>query len=118
MEESVDDMILNTVVLEGARRCINSRRQGTSAIFPEERGDSWSNQILEAQRDRLTPNQLAVYQLELLKRADALLQFFDSNVGGSDEFPLQLIAESFETLDAFHDFLSSLRSAVGVLTEV
>lgn len=116
--DDLDELLIDEIAMDGSRRCANYHRKGTSVLFPDARGKAWSSHILEHHRTKVAPGQVTARHHELLKRADALLRFLDSNVGGSEEFPLQLYAESYETLEVFNEQLDRVRAAVGILTEV
>ena len=116
--DELDDMLIDEAVREGGRRCINHTRRGTSTSVPPDRDQAWSDEIFTHYMTKMKPEHATKLHHELLKRADALLRFFDANVGVTDEFPLQVYAESDETMDVFNAQMSHFRAAVGVLTEV
>ena len=119
MEDTeICDMELDAIVVTGAQRYLNSRRKGTSALLPPDRDVEADNLLMERQAEELSNGQLAIYHLELLRRAENLLFFIDANMGGTDDFPLQLFADNPATMRAFKEELKKVRNAVGCLTEV
>lgn len=117
-QHSAEDIILDAVALEGARRCINRRRSGSSALIPDDPFLGELEEIAQRQKETFSPEDLTTYQTLLLKRAKMWLEFWDANVGGSVEFPVVMAGENGETLDLMESLLTELRMAVGVLSEV
>ena len=119
MEDAeICDMELDSIAIVGAKRYINMRKKGTSALLPPPRDIDADTLLMERQAEEMTPSQLATYNIELLRRIEGFLFLFDSNVGGSEDFPLQLIAENQKTMSLFKEELGKVRNAVGCLTEV
>jgi len=109
---------IHTAALEGARRCANSRDLGTAASVPPIRFIGQELELCARQRVVFKQASLDILQVELLKRATSFLEFWDTNVGGTDEFPLVLHGDHIEAINLLNTQLSKLQAAVGVLSEV
>lgn len=119
MEDShAVDILLEVLTVSGGRRCVNFRRDNTSTLDPSTRPPEWGDEITQHWKQQLTPQQLAIYHTELLRRAEEFLKFMDANVGPTEEFPLVIQAETAETMEVFRSYLHRLRMPVNFLLEI
>lgn len=117
-DKSVDELVLDAATIEGAVRCINSRDLGTSTSVPKIQFVGREVELTAKQREAFKQSSLDIYQVELLKRALSFLEFWEANVGGTEEFPLILHGDHIEAINLLNMQLSKLRAAVGILSEV
>lgn len=73
------------------------------------------NKQLAAMKD---PEALSRSYLELLARTHKFVEFVNHNMGDSDDWPMQLLAESYEAYDLFDKLFSRIETSVGSLTEM
>lgn len=64
------------------------------------------------------PEALSRSYLELLSRTHKFVEFLNHNMGNSDDWPMQLLAESEEAYNLFESLFSRIEVSVGMLTEV
>jgi hypothetical protein len=104
----------------GTRR-LHAENQLFSALYLPD-APTWYNnrsELAAAQQSAMkTPDKLATQYLELLVRSHKLVEFIEHNFGNTDDWPMQVYAESDEAGDIFDKLVKSLRTSVGVLTEV
>ena len=116
-EKTAEPNGLDHAEVEGTTRCHNTIRFGTSVLFPPDRDSTWVRQTEEQLRTACPRNELLTYHVELLRRADALLRFMDTNVGYSRDFPIVVRGENSLALDALSRQVEDLRHAVGMMLE-
>lgn len=111
------DAFLYVVAGLGQRRCDGLDNNNTSAIVPHERDQVWCDKIKQQWRNH-SPQNMENYHVELLRRAEQLINFISANVGKTDDFPIQLVAETEETDGELQSCIESLRVSVNFLTEI
>lgn len=112
------DTLLQVLAVAGGRRCINFRRHNTSTLPPPDRPPEWGAQLAQRWKAECSAKQMQVYHTELLRCAEAFLNFMDSNVGTTEEYPIVVQAETEESMEVFRDQLSKLRNPVNFLLEI
>lgn len=99
----------------GRLRCRAEHQEGTTVV--RER-NAWDRDgIAQRQLTALSPGDLAFYNLELLHRAETLVNFLEDNVGSHTEFPVRLRAQNAQTKKHYDDAVEDLKIIVGLLLE-
>ena len=119
MEDShAVDILLEVLTASGGRRCLNFRNKNTSTLDPQERPPEWADEITRRWQQQLTVQELAVYQIELLRRAEEFVRFVDANVGTTEEYPLIVQGETDETMEVLRGYMHRLSTPVNFLLEI
>lgn len=117
-ERSFEDLELDAALITGGQRCVSRLKTGTSAVAPHMSFQGQERDLCAMQRETYDQPTLDIYQVELLKRAKRLLDFWDANVGGTADFPLILTGDSQAAIDLLNSQMRQLQAAVGLLSEV
>ena len=118
MFDTPEDAVLQLLTCQGANRCLNLRKTGTSVVWPQDPPAGWKQTLREEQLRVFGHAERENLMMEMLCRSQAMVEFWDANVGGTSEYPLALQGESAAALDALDDILNRVRSLVGLLTEL
>lgn len=120
MSHHMTDAMLDELVSLGSARC-HSEVSWDAPIMPPKPPDWAKNRHLMLRRQLVAfggAENLLEHYAELLVRCQQLVDFFNSNVGIDDEWPLMLMGESEEVEMLLGKLVAKADHAVGTLTEI
>jgi flavorubredoxin len=99
----------------GGQRCSLERNEGTTTIKERNKWDR--DAVVQKQMVSLSPSDLAFYNLELLHRAETLVNFLEDNVGEHIEFPIRIRAHNYQARKYYDEVVEDLKILVSMLLE-
>ena len=109
----------NQIVRIGMRRIDSERVTDSSLLIPQT--PSWNNcrpTLIARQAAAMGGReQLLLHYTELLSRAQIVVDFFSSNVGSDDDWPIMILGDSPVAEQMLKDCVSKLQVVVDFLTE-
>ena len=117
-DQRAQDLDVDAAARDGAKRLTNQRHFGTCALIPPDSIKGCEDSIRRGQKKYLSAKEMDTFHMELYRRVQSFLDFWDANVGLSEDYPIIFMAESEGAEDMFMERVAEMRSAVGVLTEL
>jgi hypothetical protein len=117
-DQFTEDRAIEDAAQLGEKRLENQRKFSAPLLLPDEDLFGDGREIFTNQARYLSNEEIRIYHLELYRRVQGFLDFFDSNVGLTEDYPLMVLGESEGAIEVLEERLAEMRSAVGLLTEL